>query len=157
VKVKIDDDSQRTPGWKYAEYELKGVPLRIAIGKRDVEAGKVELYRRDTGEKLEVNVVDLAETVMKLLQEMQEQLFTKHKHFSKAHTFQVDTYEEFKEKIEQGYVLAHRDGTRETAERIQEETKATIRCIPFDSVEEAGKDMLTGQESSRRVIFAKSY
>ena len=157
VKIKFDDDDQRSPGWKYNEYELKGVPLRIAIGKRDVENGKVELFRRDTGEKILVNISELAEKVISLLEEMQTNLYVKHKTFSLENTFVVDTYEDFKEKVEKGFVLAHRDGTKETADRIQEETKATIRCLPFDSLAEEGIDMLTGTKSERRVIFAKSY
>ncbi len=157
ITVKIDDDDQKSPGWKYNEYELKGVPLRIAIGRRDVENGQVELYRRDTGEKIVVQIAELADQVISLLEAMQTNLFTKHETFSKEHTFVVDTYEDFKEKIEQGYILAHWDGTKETADRIQEETKASIRCIPFDIPAEEGVDMLTGKKSERRVIFAKSY
>ena len=133
------------------------MPLRIAIGKRDVESGKIEVYRRDTGEKFFVEKEELTDKVVSLLEEMQARLFDQHETFSKEHTFKVDTYEEFKEKIEQGYVLAHWDGTRETAERIQEETKATIRCIPFDAPVEESVDLLTGKKSERRVIFAKSY
>jgi prolyl-tRNA synthetase len=155
--VKFDADDQRSPGWKYNEYELKGVPLRIAIGKRDVENGNVELYRRDTGEKFLISVDQLAQKVISLLEESQKAMFQAHQTFTKEHTFLVDTYEDFKDKIEQGYVLAHRDGTKETADRIQEETKATIRCLPFDFPIEEGVDPLTGGKSERRVIFAKSY
>jgi prolyl-tRNA synthetase len=157
LTVSLDEDEQRSVGWKYHEYELKGVPLRITIGQRDIETGKVEIYRRDTGEKLMVNVVDLADNVLSLLHEMQRDLFLKHETFSKEHTFTVDTYTDFKKYLEQGYVLAHRDGTKETAETIQEETKATIRCIPFAGGAEDGVDLLTGKKSTRRVIFAKSY
>ncbi|GHV20971.1 proline--tRNA ligase [Clostridia bacterium] len=157
IRVKFDDDDQRSPGRKYNEYELKGVPLRIAIGKRDVENGNVELYRRDTGEKLLIRVDNIAQTVISLLEQMQKAIFQAHEAFSKEHTFVVEKYEEFKEKIEQGYVLAHWDGTKETADRIQEETKATIRCLPFDFPIEEGVDILTGKKSERRVIFAKSY
>jgi len=101
ITIKIDDDDQKSPGWKYNEYELKGVPLRIAIGKRDVENGQVELYRRDTGEKIIVKIEEFADAVITLLNEIQQSLFMKHETFSKEHTFIVDTYEEFKEKIEQ--------------------------------------------------------
>jgi prolyl-tRNA synthetase len=131
--------------------------LRIAIGKRDVENGKVELYKRDTGEKILINITELSERVISLLEEMQVSLYQKHAAFTKEHTYIVDTYEAFKEKIEQGFVLAHWDGTTETAEKIQEETKATIRCLPFDIPAEGGKCVYSGKKSERRVIFAKSY
>lgn len=157
IKVTIDEDDQKSPGWKYNEYELKGVPLRIAIGKRDVENGKVELYRRDTGEKLLITIDELSNTVTKLLEEMQLSIYAKHAAFTKENTYTADSYEDFREKVEKGFVLAHRDGTRETAEQIQEETKATIRCLPFDYPIEEGVDMITGNKSERRVIFAKSY
>jgi prolyl-tRNA synthetase len=117
----------------------------------------VELYRRDTGEKIFVHIDELPTTVISLLEEMQKVMYQRHETFTKENTFVVDTYDEFKEKVETGFVLAHWDGTRETAERIQEETKATIRCLPFEYPIEEGTDMLTGQKSERRVIFAKSY
>jgi prolyl-tRNA synthetase len=131
--------------------------LRIAIGKRDVESGQIEVYRRDTGEKILLQKEELVDTIVRLLADIQTNLFTKHATFSQEHTFVVDTYEEFKQKIEKGYVLAHRDGSSETAARIQNETKATIRCIPLDESIEEGVDMLTGKRSEKRVIFAKSY
>lgn len=157
LEIKFDDDSQKSPGWKYNEYELKGVPLRIAIGKRDVENGKVELYRRDTGEKILISIEELSEKVLTLLEEMQSSLYSNHSKFTQQNTYTVNTYEEFKEKIEQGFVLAHWDGTTETAEKIQEETKATIRCIPFDIPDEEGICVYSWKPSTKRVVFAKSY
>jgi prolyl-tRNA synthetase len=157
IQTKFDADTQKSPGRKYNEYELKGIPFRIAIGKRDVENGEIEIYRRDTGEKILVKKEELADRVIRLLEDMQTSLLEQHEQFSKDHLYTVNNYEEFKEKVEQGFVLAHRDGTRETAEKIQAETKATIRCIPFDGKDEEDVDMLTGKKSERRVIFAKSY
>ncbi len=157
VVVKIDEDSQKSPGWKYNEYELKGVPLRIAIWARDMAQGHVELYRRDTQEKQFVKIEDLASTVSSLLHDIQKNVYTKHQSLTETNTYKVDTYEEFKEKVESWFVLAHWDWTTETALQIQEETKATIRCIPFDSPEESGVDMITGKPSTRRVLFAKAY
>ncbi|AHB41329.1 hypothetical protein P148_SR1C00001G0538 [candidate division SR1 bacterium RAAC1_SR1_1] len=155
--TKIDTDDQRSPGWKYNEYELKGVPLRIAVGARDMAQGQVELYRRDTQQKQMVPIEKLAAVVVELLADMQTNIYAKHKTFTENHTHKVDSYAEFKEKIEGNFLLAHWDGTTETALQIQEETKATIRCIPFDSPDEAGVDMITGKPSTKRVLFAKAY
>lgn len=157
ITVKIDNDEKRSPGWKYNEYELKWVPLRIAIGARDMEKWQVELYRRDTQEKQFVPIENLAKTVGELLSDMQSSIYKKHATFTSDNTYKVDSYDEFKQKIESWFVFAHWDWTTDTALQIQEETKATIRCIPFDSQEEKGIDMITGKPSSRRVLFAKAY
>lgn len=155
--VKMDTDDQRSPGWKYNEYELKGVPLRIAVWARDLAQGQVEIYRRDTQEKKLVAIDDLAEFISETLVDIQKNIYLKHQKFTLENTHKVDSYEEFKTKIEWSFILAHWDWTTETALKIQEETKATIRCIPFDIPEENGVDMLTGKPSKRRVLFAKSY
>lgn len=160
VTVKIDDRDTHKPGWKFAEYELKGVPLRIAIGPRDVENGTVELARRDTGEKMSVAQDDLKDTASKLLEEIQTSLFEKARDFRDTHIFEVDNYEDFKKVInskEGGFVSAHWDGTKETEQKIKEETKATIRCIPLDAVDEEGVCVYSGASSSKRVLFAKAY
>ena len=157
IHVKIDNDEKRSPGWKYNEYELKWVPLRIAIGARDMEKWQVELYRRDTQEKQFVSIENLAKVVGDLLSDMQSTIYKKHATFTSDNTYKVDSYDEFKQKIEWWFVLAHWDWTTDTALQIQEETKATIRCIPFDSEQEQGVDMITGKPSSRRVLFAKAY
>ena len=156
-KVKIDDDNQKTPGWKFNERELKGVPLRIAIGKRDLEQWQVELFRRDTLEKKFVKLENLAEEVEKLLKEIQENMYIKHMNFTKEHTYTADTYEELKEKVEKGFVLVHWDWTKETAMKVQDEIKATIRCLPFDWEIESWIDPVSWKPSARRVIYAKSY
>ena len=147
ISVKYDDADNRRPGFKFADYELKGVPVRLAIGARDLANGTVEIMRRDTLEKSEGHLEGITDHVAALLEEIQENM-----------TVKVDTYEEFKEALERGgFILAHWDGTPETEERIKEETKATIRCIPLDAPEEDGVDMLTGKPSHRRVIFARNY
>ena len=156
-KVKIDDDDQKSPWRKFNEWELKGVPIRIAVGKRDLEQGQVELFRRDTMEKKLVELENLAEEIQTLLLEIQEKMLAKHQLFTLEHTFTADSYEELKEKVEQGFVLAHWDGTKETAMKVQEELKATIRCLPFDMPEETWIDPVSGKPSARRVIYAKSY
>lgn len=157
-KVKIDDDDQKSPWRKFNEWELKGVPLRIAVGKRDLEQGQVELFRRDTMEKKLVKLENLAEEIQETLLEMQKKMLAKHQLFTLEHTYKVDSYEELKEKVENGFVLAHWDGTKETAMKIQDELKATIRCLPFEMGEdEPGIDPVSGKPSARRVIYAKSY
>ncbi|MBP5210732.1 MAG: proline--tRNA ligase [Bacteroidales bacterium] len=158
--VKIDDRDNLRPGFKFAEWELKGVPSRIAIGPRDLAAGTLELARRDTLTKETVEEAGIGEKIAALMDEIQENIYKKAFDFRESHTIKVDTWEEFKEKIEQGYfLLCHWDGTAETEAKIQEETKATIRCIPTDSfvVEEEGKCVYSGRPSSRRVVFAKAY
>ena len=156
-KVKIDDDNQKTPGWKFNERELKGVPVRIAIGKRDLDQGQVEIFRRDTMEKQFVKLEDLTNEIKKILKEIQENLYIKHMNFTKEHTYTADTYEELKEKVEKGFVLAHWDWTKETAMKVQDELKATIRCLPFDWEIKEGIDPVSWKPSARRVIYAKSY
>lgn len=158
ITVSIDSDSQRSPGWKFNEYELKGVPLRIAIGSRDIAQGQVEVYRRDTQTKQFVSKDNLSNFVVEQLSAIQDNIFAKHQTFTLDHTIKVDSYEDFKQKLEEWYfILAHWDQTTETALQIQEETKATIRCIPFDSPDEEGIDMITGKPSPKRVLFAKAY
>ncbi|MBX7093348.1 MAG: proline--tRNA ligase, partial [Flavobacteriales bacterium] len=159
ISVKLDDSDKQKPGWKFAEYELKGVPVRIAIGPRDFENGTVELARRDTREKTVVSQDGLAERVEALLEEIQNNLFQKALAHREANTFTVNSYDEFKSVLEEkgGFILAHWDGTAETEERIKEETKATIRCIPFGMDETPGACMVTGKPSARRVLFARAY
>lgn len=157
--VKFDDRDTQTPGFKFAEYELKGVPLRIAIGPRDLENGTVEVARRDTKEKSVHPLEGIEEKIGELLKDIQENIFRKAHQFRSSHTSEVDTYAEFKEVLESkgGFIMAHWDGTPETEAKIKEETKATIRCIPQGEKEEAGKCMVTGNPSARRVVFARSY
>ncbi|MCM1319211.1 MAG: proline--tRNA ligase [Muribaculaceae bacterium] len=158
ISVKYDDADNRRPGFKFADYELKGVPVRLAIGARDLDNGTVELMRRDTLEKETLPLESIEEHIAKLLEDIQENIYRKAIDYREAKTIKVDTYEEFKEKIEEGgFLLCHWDGTPETEERIKNETKATIRCIPLDAPEEEGVDMLTGNPSHRRVIFARAY
>jgi prolyl-tRNA synthetase len=159
ISVKLDDRDTHKPGWKFAEYELKGIPLRIAIGPRDVENNTVEIARRDTLEKLVISSDQLVHVVSELLEDIQSNIFKKALDFRTRNTHQVDTYEEFKKVIEEkgGFILAHWDGSSETEEKIKEETKATIRCIPLEEEKEEGICMVTGKKSERRVIFAKAY
>jgi prolyl-tRNA synthetase len=159
ISVKYDNRDSQRPGWKFAEYELKGVPVRLAIGPRDLENGSVEVARRDTLEKSVQPLENIDQTVEDLLNDIQKNIYNKALNFRTENTTKVDSYEEFKELLttKGGFFLAHWDGTTETEIRIKEETKATIRCIPFDSVEEEGKCMVTGKPSSRRVIFALAY
>ena len=157
--VKFDDRDTHKPGWKFAEYELKGVPLRVAIGPRDLENGTVELARRDTKEKQVIKVEELGERVGALLTNIQEAIFNKAKTFRENKTSKVDNYDEFKELLEEkgGFILAHWDGSAETEARIKEETKATIRCIPLEREHEKGACMVTGKPSAGRVVFARAY
>lgn len=158
ISVKYDDADNKRPGFKFADYEVKGVPVRLAIGQRDLEEGTVEIMRRDTLEKETVKFDGIVEEVERLLEDIQTNLFNKALKMREEKTITVDTYEEFKEKIENGgFILAHWDGTPETEEKIKEETKATIRCIPFDGDTTPGTCMVTGKPSARRVIFARSY
>lgn len=131
--------------------------MRITVGKRDLENGQVEIYRRDTQEKQCVAIENIAKVVMQELENIQNNVYKKHENFTLDHTYTVDTYEELKEKVEQGFVLAHWDGTHETAMAIQDELKATIRCLPFDTKDEEGVDPYSGKPSKRRVVYAKSY
>ncbi len=159
ISVKYDDRDSFKPGWKFNEYEFKGVPVRIAIGPRDLEQGTAEICRRDTLEKASCPLDGIENRVKDLLDEIQKNLFQKAADYRAANTRKADTWEEFKEILDSkgGFILAHWDGTTETEERIKEETKATIRCIPFDAVEEEGKCIYSGKPSHRRVIFARAY
>ncbi|MEX1131750.1 MAG: His/Gly/Thr/Pro-type tRNA ligase C-terminal domain-containing protein, partial [Flavobacteriales bacterium] len=158
ITVKFDDDDKRKPGWKFAEYEFKGYPVRIAIGPRDMENGTVEVARRDTLEKQVMQVVDIADKVEHLLQAIQDNLYQKALAMRENGTRAVNSYTEFKEEIEKGgFILAHWDGTAETESRVKEETKATIRCIPLEGDSTPGACMVTGKPSERRVIFARAY
>ena len=158
ISVKYDDADNRRPGFKFADYELKGVPVRLAIGARDLENGTVEVVRRDTLEKEQDRLDTIVDRIPALLEEIQANIYNKALRQRTEMTYKVDNYEDFKAKLDKGgFILAHWDGTTETEERIKEETKATIRCIPLDSEEEEGVDMLTGKPSHRRVIFARNY
>jgi prolyl-tRNA synthetase len=159
VSTKFDKRDTLRPGAKFAEWELKGVPLRIAIGARDLENGTLEIARRDTFEKQSVQQEAAVDTVLSLLETIQEDLFTKAKNYREEYTTTVDTFDEFKNIIENkgGFVSAHWDGTQATENKIKELTKATIRCIPLDALEEEGKCVYSGQKSTRRVLFAKAY
>ncbi|MBQ0121214.1 MAG: proline--tRNA ligase [Bacteroidales bacterium] len=158
VSVKYDNADNKRPGFKFADYELKGVPVRLVLGARDIEAGTVEVMRRDTLEKQTVALEGIEEYVKNLLDEIQNNIFTKALNHRESMTYKVDTWEEFKAQIEKGgFILAHWDGTTETEEKIKEETKATIRCIPMDAEDEPGKCIYTGKPSARRVIFARNY
>lgn len=158
--VKIDDRDTLRPGFKFAEWELKGVPVRLAIGARDLANGTVEVARRDTGEKISASVEGLGKRIEDLLDEIQENIYAGALKFRDGSIRKVDTWEQFKEEITKGgFLLCHWDGTPETEERIKEETKATIRCIPMDSAvcEEEGTCIYSGKPSHRRVLFAISY
>ena len=158
ISVKYDNADNKRPGFKFADYELKGVPVRLVIGARDIANNTVEVMRRDTLEKETVSLDGIEDTVVKLLDDIQSGIFNKALKHREECTYTVDTWEDFKALIEKGgFVLAHWDGTTETEEKIKEETKATIRCIPMDSKEEEGKCIYTGKPSHRRVIFARNY
>lgn len=158
ISVKFDDADNKRPGFKFAEYELKGVPVRLAIGARDIEDGTVEVMRRDKLEKSIAQLDGIATYVKDLLDDIQQNIFNKALAHRESKTVEVDTYEDFKQKIEEGgFILAHWDGTPETEEKIKEETKATIRCIPLDGDKTPGVCMVTGKPSAQRVIFARSY
>ncbi len=158
ISVKYDDSENKRPGFKFADYELKGVPVRLAIGARDIENGTVEVMRRDTLEKHVAPLEGIADYIKGLLEEIQANIYQKAINHRESMTRTVDSYEEFKEEIEKGgFILAHWDGTTETEERIKEETKATIRCIPLDGDQTPGVCMVTGKPSARRVLFARNY
>lgn len=158
ISVKYDNADNKRPGFKFADYELKGVPVRLAIGARDLENNTVEVMRRDTLEKSSASLDGIVDYVAGLLEEIQSNIYTKALNYRNSRMIEVDTYKEFKEKIEEGgFILAHWDGTTETEERIKEETKATIRCIPLDGDKTPGKCMVTGKPSAQRVIFARNY
>ncbi|MDY5108396.1 MAG: proline--tRNA ligase [Sodaliphilus sp.] len=158
ISVKYDNADNKRPGFKFADYELKGVPVRLVLGARDIENGTIEVMRRDTLEKETVSIEDIEGYVEKLLDDIQNNIYTKALNHRLEMTTKVDTWEDFKTQIEKGgFILAHWDGTTETEEKIKEETKATIRCIPLDGEEEEGKCIYTGKPSKRRVIFARTY
>ena len=159
VSVKYDNRTSHKPGWKFNEYELKGVPLRIAIGPKDLEKGTVELARRDTLQKQFVSMDEVSNLVPSLLTEIQEQLYNKALKYRDEHITHVDDFDTFKELLDSktGFFACHWDGTSETEDKIKDLTKATIRCIPLDTVQEKGKCILTGAPSKRRVLFAKAY
>jgi len=158
ISVKFDDADNKKPGWKFAEYELKGVPVRLAMGGRDLENNTIEVMRRDKLEKETITCDGIEEYVRDLLDDIQKNIFRKAYDFRESHIITVDTYEEFKEKIEDGlFILAHWDGTAETEEKVKVDTKATIRCIPLEGDKTPGKCMVTGKPSAQRVLFARSY
>jgi prolyl-tRNA synthetase len=159
ITVKYDDSDTQTPGWKFAEYELKGVPVRLAIGPRDLENNTAEIVRRDTLSKETVSQDKAIEYVEVLLNDIQQNIFQKALKLREDNTYIVDNYKEFKQIVEGegGFIYAHWDGTSETEQKIQEETKATVRCIPVDNKPEKGKCIYSGKPSTQRVIFAKAY
>ncbi|MBK5209691.1 MAG: proline--tRNA ligase, partial [Flavobacteriaceae bacterium] len=159
ISVKYDNRTTYKPGWKFAEYELKGVPLRIAMGPKDLENGTLEIARRDTLEKQNISQNSVVAYVEKTLNEIQENLYNKALQYRETHITEVNSFEEFKEVLNTkgGFVSAHWDGTAETEEKIKDLTKATIRCIPLNNKIEAGKCVFTGETSAQRVLFAKAY
>ena len=158
ISVKYDNADNKRPGFKFADYELKGVPVRLVLGARDLANGTIEVMRRDTLEKSNVAIDGIEEYVKNLLEDIQNNIFQKALKHREDLTYTVDTYDEFKEQIEKGgFILAHWDGTPETEEKIKEETKATIRCIPLDGDKTPGKCMVTGKPSAQRVVFARNY
>ena len=159
IRVKYDDSDNQRPGWKFAEYELKGVPVRIAVGPRDLENNQVEIARRDTKEKTTVSMDGITETVSQLLLDIQSNLFNRAKKYRDEHITKADNWDEFVTTLDTkaGFVSAHWDGTPETEDKIKEMTKATIRCIPLNNEQEAGTCILTGNPSTQRVLFARAY
>jgi prolyl-tRNA synthetase len=159
ISVKYDDRETHKPGWKFTEYEFKGVPVRITIGPRDIENGTVEVARRDTMEKEVLRMTDIENKVLHLLDQIQQNLFDRAFDFRENNTFRVDTWDEFKKVLDGkgGFISAHWDGTPETEEKIKEETKATIRVIPLNNPKENGKCIYSGKPSTQRVIFARAY
>jgi prolyl-tRNA synthetase len=159
VRIKFDDNDNARPGWKFAEYEMKGVPVRIAIGLRDLDNNTVEVVRRDTKEKTSISMDGLAEHVIKLLDEIQLNIYNRALAYRESHITKTDSWTEFERLLDQkgGFISAHWDGTPETEEAIKEKTKATIRCIPLNNIQEEGKCILTGNPSKQRVLFARAY
>jgi prolyl-tRNA synthetase len=158
ISVKFDDADNKRPGFKFADYELKGVPVRLVMGGRDLENGTVEVMRRDTLEKETVQFEGIAEYVIDLLDKIQQNIFEKARSFRDAHIYECDNYEEFKEKVKDGgFFLCHWDGTAETEAKIKEETQATIRCVPFAFEQTPGVDMVSGKPAKCRVLIARSY
>ena len=159
ISVKFDDSENTRPGWKFSEYEMKGVPIRIAIGARDIENNTVELARRDTREKMNVSLEGIDMFIKNLLDDIQQSIFNKAKKFRDENIIQVNTFEEFEKALDGdgGFISAHWDGTPETEEKIKALTKATIRCIPLNNQQEKGTCILTGKPSVQRVLFARAY
>lgn len=159
IKVKYDDNENSRPGWKFAEYELKGVPVRIGIGARDIENNAVEVARRDTKEKKSYAMEGLAQGIIDLLDEIQTNIYNKAKSFREDHITKAESWDEFVHLLDEktGFISAHWDGTGETEEKIKELSKATIRCIPLNNFQEDGKCILTGNPSGQRVLFARAY
>lgn len=158
IRVKYDNSDTKKPGWKFAEYELKGVPVRLAIGARDLEQGTIEIARRDTMEKETASIDGIDNYIEKLLVEIQTNIYQKALDYRQANTREVNSYDEFKEEIEKGgFLLCHWDGTPETEEKIKADTKATIRCIPLEGDRTPGKCMVTGKPSTQRVVIARAY
>jgi prolyl-tRNA synthetase len=159
ISVKFDDRDTQRPGYKFAEWELKGVPVRLAIGPRDIENGTVEIARRDTKEKYSVSLTNIDKTIEALLDTIQNDIFQKALNYRNEHITPANTYQEFKELLDgkAGFIAAHWDGTPETEEKIKEETKATIRCIPLNNTLEAGVCIYSGKPSIQRVLFARAY
>ncbi|MEY2799906.1 MAG: hypothetical protein RI934_894, partial [Bacteroidota bacterium] len=159
ISVKFDDRDTQRPGYKFAEWELKGVPVRLAIGPRDIENGTVEIARRDTKEKYVVSLNNIDKTIEALLDTIQKDIFNKALNYRNDHITPANTYQEFKELLDSkaGFIAAHWDGTPETEEKIKEETKATIRCIPLNNTLEEGKCIYSGRPSTQRVLFARAY
>ncbi len=158
ISVKYDDNENQRSGWKFAEYELKGVPIRLGLGMRDLENGTIEVARRDTLSKESLPIDKVVEHIENLLGEIQANIYQKALTFREEHTFTIDSWEDFKAQIEKGgFILAHWDGTSETEEKIKAETKATIRLIPLEESAETGKCVYSGESSAKRVVFARSY
>ncbi len=159
VSVKYDDNDAARPGWKFAEYEMKGVPVRIAMGARDLENNVAEVARRDTKEKMSLSIDGLADRIVKLLDDIQQNIYNRANNFRQENTREANTWDEFVQLLDEkaGFVSAHWDGTPETEEKIKELTKATIRCIPLKNKQEEGKCVLTGNTSKQRVLFARAY
>ena len=158
ITVKYDDADNKRPGFKFADYELKGVPVRLAMGGRDLENNTIELMRRDTLEKESVSFDGIVEHVKALLDDIQDNNFRKAKAFRDSHIYECENYEEFKEKVKDGgFFLCHWDGTEETEAKIKEDTQATIRCVPYMFEQTPGVDMVSGKPAKYRVIIARSY
>jgi prolyl-tRNA synthetase len=159
IRVKYDDDDNNRPGWKFAEYELQGIPVRIAIGARDMQSNIVEIARRDTKEKISVSMDGIANTVLVLLKDIQENIYNRAKVFRDNNITKADTWEEFEKLLDEkgGFISAHWDGTAETEDKIKELTKATIRCIPLNNLQEEGACIFSGKPSKERVLFARAY
>jgi prolyl-tRNA synthetase len=158
ISVKYDNADNKRPGFKFADYELKGVPVRLVLGARDLEQGLVEIMRRDTLEKENVSIEGIEQYIKNLLDDIQQNIFQKAKAYRDAHIYECDNYEEFKERVKDGgFFLCHWDGTAETEAQIKEETQATIRCVPFGVEQTPGVDMVSGKPAKARVLIARSY